>query len=108
MDDTQHNDTQPKELLCDTQHKRQSAWTTLGITMCCYYNESHDGYSHILFNIMLNVDMLSVFVLMSVLNVFVLNVFVLNVIMLSVVMLSVKVPVKLDIFQTFQAKRKLS
>jgi hypothetical protein len=42
------------------------------------------------------------------LNVVMLNVIMLNVVMLSVVMLSVKVPVKLDTFQTFQVKRKLS
>jgi hypothetical protein len=59
--DIQHNDTQHKELLCDTQYKRQSALTTLSITILCYYAECR-----ILFAIMLNVIMLNVIMLIVV------------------------------------------
>jgi hypothetical protein len=46
---TQHNDTQHKELISDTQHKRHN------LGLLCHYAECH-----VLFFIMLNVTLLSV------------------------------------------------
>ncbi len=74
QNDTQHNDSQHKVLICDTQHKWYSAYKTLSI------KNSHNADCHVLFIVVLNGIILSVVML---------SVLMLGVVTLSVVMLSV-------------------
>jgi hypothetical protein len=96
LNDIQHNDTQHKGFICDTQHKQHSAQMTLRITtMCieCHYSNGLHAECRVSFAVMLDVIMLSV-VMVSLISFSVMqSAKILSVILLNVIMLSDVAPV---------------